>query len=312
MTSRSERMPPAGAFWENLAADHAAQLSEHGLDVFKRRQALRYFTWRWRADQLTHSEQLRFLLTHARAHDWLEALGRSDLSDEAWHDVDWPVAERYLYSAATRLLWRFAERQPGTSDALGLIEPELGAPFPVQLSGRLISQDLANSALEAAALSHGHVAPRAQHILEIGAGYGRSAYVHLSLNPDTSYTIVDIEPALSISRWYLTTLFGPGRVTFLAPADLAALEPRSFDLTLSISSLSELSPPLIGWYLNQIGRVTRGGLVYLKQWTTWWNPVDRVRVRFQDYPIPVGWQRLVTGPCPVQTSFTQALWQVPG
>ena len=54
-----------------------------------------------------------------------------------------------------------------------------------------------------------------RHVLEIGAGYGRMAYVVLSLFENCRYAIVDIQPALTISRWYLSQLFEPDRLEFL-------------------------------------------------------------------------------------------------
>ena len=93
---------------------------------------------------------------------------------------------------------------------LALDEPSLGAPFPIRWRGRLITQDLANTALEVASVRELLAGRSPRHVIEIGAGYGRTAHAILSIYPEASYTVVDIEPALQISRWYLTSLF-PGR-----------------------------------------------------------------------------------------------------
>ncbi len=58
----------------------------------------------------------------------------------------------------------------------------------------------------------------ARSILEVGAGYGRTAYALLNLYPHATYTIVDIEPAILISRWYLTQLFPDRDLRFMSPA----------------------------------------------------------------------------------------------
>jgi len=97
-----------------------------------------------------------------------------------------------------------------------LPEPALGQPLPVTWRGRLISQDLANTALEVAAIGRALAGRKPRSILELGAGYGRTAYALLSLFPEATYTIVDIEPALTISRWYLSELFGADRLRFLS------------------------------------------------------------------------------------------------
>ena len=86
---------------------------------------------------------------------------------------------------------------------MALEEPDLGSPLPVRLGGRLISQDLANSALEVEAITRALGDRRPARILEVGGGYGRSAFALLNKFPDARSTIVDIEPAASIARWYL-------------------------------------------------------------------------------------------------------------
>jgi putative sugar O-methyltransferase len=299
-------------FWKELQAEHTQALQDHGLEAIKRQQALRYFTWRWSWRNLRRSEQFRFLLSHARPLELMKAFAtRSDLTDASWAGVPWSRADRRLYCAATRLIWQYAERATSGHSALRLAEPLLGSPLPVFHGGRLISQDLANSALELSAMERGGVeAPR--HVLEIGAGYGRTAYAVLSLFEDCHYTIVDIEPALTISKWYLRQLFDPGRLSFLSAEEVDAVPPGSVDLAISISTLSEMTPETRDDYLAFLDQVTAGGRVYLKQWKNWHNPVDDLDVNFDDFAIPARWVPLMREPSPVQTHFVQALWRNPG
>jgi hypothetical protein len=148
--------------------------------------------------------------------------------------------------------------------------------------------------------------------MEIGGGYGRTAYALLSVFPQATYTIIDIEPALSISRWYLEKLFPGRRLTFVPAEDAANLR-REFDLALSISSLQEMRVDQIAGYLRLLDGVVRpDGVVYLKQWDEWRNPDDEVTLRFADYPIPARWRRSFLRKCPVQTRFLQGAWILPG
>jgi putative sugar O-methyltransferase len=302
---------PAGIsqFWQELQTEHARTLREQGPQAVKRQQALRYFTWRWSWRGLRRSEQFRFLLRHSTPADLLRAIGsKSDVDDSSWEGVPWSRSDRRLYCAATRLLWRYAERVTAGHPALRLPEPLIGSPLPVRLGGRLISQDLANSALELSAMERGGVgAP--SHVLEIGAGYGRTAYVFLSLYQKCHYTIIDIEPALSLSRWYLSQLFAVDRLTFLTPEQREKVPPASVDLAVSISTLSEMTPGTRDGYLAFLDEVSAGGLIYLKQWMSWHNPVDNLEVRFDDFAIPEGWTPVLREPCPVQTRFVQAMWR---
>lgn len=292
-------------FWQQLAQEHARSLESHGFDQVKRHQALRYFTWQWRWRSLRQSEQMRFLLSHSSPGDLLRsAFAPIELSDEAWEGVSWTRADRWLYAYATRLLWQYA-RKHDAAGVVALPEPTLGTPLPVRLDGRLISQDLANSALEVDFLVRALAGAPIRSVLEVGAGYGRTAYVILSLFPDVTYTIVDIEPAISISRWYLTQLFPAARLRFVRPDEIATIEP--VDLALSISSLQEITHAQLEEYLKLFDRVA--AWVYLKQWIAWYNPVDRITMRFDDYPIPGSWQLAARGVAPVQTKFVQAVWR---
>jgi putative sugar O-methyltransferase len=296
-------------FWEELGASHRRQLDEHGFASVKRRQALRYFNWRWQLGALRRSEQFRFLLTHTSPRQWLAAASApTDLGDAAWAGVPWARSDRWLYAFAVRLLWEYAR----TRDSLGVLdlpEPTLGGPLPVQWRERLISQDLANSALEAEAIGRALAGRKPTNILEVGAGYGRTAYTLLNLYPEARYTIVDIEPALSISRWYLSQLFPADRLRFLTPEQAQA--EGGFDLVVSVSSLHEMTREQIGGYIGLFDRVAAGGVVYLKQWQEWHNPADDVTVRFTEYPIPAHWRKLFEEAAPVQTRFQQAAWALP-
>jgi putative sugar O-methyltransferase len=298
-------------FWATLGSQHAAELHEHGFDQIKRRQALRYFTWQWQLERLRRSEQLRFLLARTSIRQWMRCAGsKMDLAPALWRGVNWSRTERWIYTAVVRLLWEYASAR-GSQRVLELQEPPIGDPLPVYWQGRLISQDLANGALEAAAIERAVSGrPHPRSIFEIGAGYGRTAYVLLHLFPEATYTICDIEPALSISRWYLTHLFPAERLRFLSPAEAVELRSGSLDLAVSISSLHEMTKDQIASYVSLLDRVTTGGVVYLKQWVSWSNPVDHITTRFSEYPIPVRWQTIFNERAPVQTNFQQAAWFV--
>jgi hypothetical protein len=63
-------------------------------------------------------------------------------------------------------------------------------------------------------------------------------------------------------------------------------------------------------YLRLFDRVAAGGVVFVKQWRRWTNPVDGVTLAFDRYPIPPGWRLLLDEPSPVQTGFQQAAWRL--
>ena len=309
---KAEEVTGQGQFWKALGAEHAEALEAHGFDAVKRVQALRYFTWRWGARRALLGHQGRYVLTHTKPATWLRAaLSPVNLSPDAWAPASWSRGERWLYAVATRLIWEIARRY-GSRRTLDLAEPMLGSPFPIRWRGRLISQDLANTALEMASIEEALAGSRPEHVLEIGAGYGRTAHAILSIYPEAAYTIVDIRPAIDISRWYLTTLFPDRDLTFIDGTDPGA-SPRPFDLAVSISSLQEMTREVVDRYLHMLDRDARSGaVVYLKQWFRWWNAVDEIEQTIDDYEFSPRWRRLFRRRARIQTAFAEVAFQAAG
>lgn len=296
-------------FWQELAASHAEQLSTYGLGEIKRQQALRYFTWQWRWAQRKSSEQLRYLLDNTSTRAKVEAaLTFQPLGTALWRGPEWSLRDRWFYAFATRLIWDVALRE-GDRAVLALGEPSLGNPPPVLRRGAVVSQDLANSALEVAAIRRALGGREPTSILEIGGGYGRTAYGLLGAFPDARYTIVDIQPARSLSAWYLSTLY-PGRdITFLSPEEATPDRLGRVDLAISISSLQEMIPDQVSSYLKLFDDTVQG-VVFLKQWQRWTNPVDGVVLDLDHYPVPNSWRQLFKAPAAVQTAFVEVAWRV--
>ncbi len=306
-------MTPAreSLFWRKLSEAHQSDLDAFGFSQIKRRQAFRYFNWNWQWRTLRESEQMRFLLRHTSRVALARCLLARPVRDaRLWEGAPLGRRDRWLYTWSVRLLHGYA-RAHGDPDVLRLEEPALGSPLPVFLGGRLISQDLANTSLELATLRRALGARRPRSVLEIGAGYGRTAFALLHLYPEASYTIVDIPPALDISRWYLGSLFPGRRLAFVHADDSESLRDGSFDLAVSISSLQEMLPAEIERYLRLVDRTTSPGTVYLKQRTEWHNPDDGIVARFDAYPFPARWRLLERRSAPVQTSFTEAAFAIP-
>jgi hypothetical protein len=299
-------------FWRELADEHAELLERHGYGEMKRKQALRYFTWQWRWRQMFKSEQFRFLLRETPKPElaWVVVTPQS-VSSGLWRGLPWGVADRWLYALATRLLWLYAAKH-GDREVLALGEPSLGNPPPVFWRGSIVSQDLANCSLEAEAIRRAVDGKAPTSILEIGGGYGRTAYSLLGIFPEASYTIIDIEPALSISRFYLTSLYPDRDITWVDAGQLETLTATP-DLAVAISSLHEMTPEQVATYLTLLDTIVpAGGTVFLKQWERWHNPSDDVVMTFDDYPVPTSWTTKFRETAPVQTKFLQAAWRVGG
>jgi len=101
------------------------------------------------------------------------------------------------------------------------------------------------------------------HVLEIGAGFGRTAQALIKLVRNIErYTIVDIPEVLSLSCRYLEKVLSEqefSKLSFINAFDLRA-DDRQFgplDLVINIDSFQEMTQETITFYLERIVRKAR-------------------------------------------------------
>jgi putative sugar O-methyltransferase len=200
--------------WQDLGPAFEA-LVEHGLDQFKRTVNLQYSSGCSPASSAISSLRVRAWLAHP---DRDVFPGRFDASSGSPTGRARALnrAAAWVYRAYVSMLASVLSRH----DELGLLdgrvqEPRIGNPLIVRYRGVELSQDLCNSVHEFYRVV-GHLpagAGRAPRVAELGAGYGRLAFVFLKAMPEVRYCIIDIPPALCLAQWYLTTVL-PGVAAF--------------------------------------------------------------------------------------------------
>ena len=308
-------------FWIELNRRNLDQLKAFGFENFKQTLALNYFTWLVGEKD----EQVKFL----RAN--LDAATAASLAAQAQPATPHKLltAEQSRdYNLLTLMLWEYAVRQDSSRLLETLEEPRIGNPPEIVRQNRLISQDLANSFLEYQAIMQSGLDPaQLRTIWELGAGYGRTAFVFLKLLPHARYIVVDIPPALYVAERYLSAVFPQKRIfrfrpfgryeeiraefeqaelAFLLPQQALLLPDKMADLFVSISSLHEMRPERIEYYFGLVDRLTQA-YMYIKQWKTTRVPFEDVEVRESDYPFRAHWSRVFQRECRVQTYFFEAL-----
>ncbi len=305
-------------YWERLNAEHLRALAGDGYRHFKRTLNDSYFQFGF------YAFPSALPLLFAR---WLR---RPDLR---------VLAARHAAAAGVRFerllavsvaLYAHALAQGPHGELLSTVpEPALGDPIVVRYGSRAVTQDLCHSLEEFRSVRvalDGRI-PLGR-IGEIGAGYGRLAYLTLRADPDVRYTIADIPPALYVAQRYLTGVLPEepvfrfrrfaayaevagemerARLVFLEPQQLALLPEGHFDLVQTISTLHEMRPDQIANFITLVDRTCRGAF-YLKQWLRWRNPVDGVEIGVHDYRMPSRWQRVFERRPLVPRSFFEALY----
>jgi putative sugar O-methyltransferase len=325
-------------FWQNLAAEHAAYLAPNKLTRFKRSINNTYMQW---LPGSFEDQRLKLPLENFRAHPSMvpvqiaaEVPPQPELAVEVvgyngFAPFRNPDYLRF-YAFYTGLIWHLMARHASDDLYRHLEEPALGAPILLRHEGRAISQDLAHSLMEyyrVKELVRQVCMPVQPTYLELGAGYGRLAYVFLSAQY-CRYVIVDIPPTILVARWYLTQLF-PGRrvfgyrgfrdfaeirkemeaadIVFLSPNQLALLPDGYFDVAMSISSLHEMNLEQIHRYKALIAAKTARA-VYFKQWTRWQNPEDGLDLKTADYAMPRPWRLILNTTDLANCEFTELGW----
>lgn len=320
---RAELLP--SKMWQALNHKNLQQLVDSGYDNFKRTLARNYFTW------IVHplNPQVRFLMRMAGFSQTISIAIRAVFSPR--HEL---LKRRHsiYYNLLTELLWAFVENHAAGRHLEFLTEPLEGNPPLVTRKGRLISQDLANSVLEYEGILHQDIDRREiRTIMELGPGYGRTAYVFLALQANCRYILVDIPPALYVAQRYLSNVFAERRIfgfrafdkfadvredyenaeiIFLTPNQLELLPDNSVDLFINISSLHEMRMDQIRFYFTLINRLTRK-YFYFKQWKTTTVPLENEKVSEADYPVGDDWKLIYRRQCEVQSKFFEALYEMP-
>lgn len=315
-------------FWADLNARNRSQIAEAGFEHFKRTVNQNYFNWslgprdrQWRTlvlDWIRHPS-VAPLTARTDAPGGLQAALREGERYASGR-------RRWLYGIFVALLWDRARRDSEVLERLQ--EPALGDPLTVRHRSRSVSQDLANSALEHAAIAE-HVDLAGETVIELGGGYGRLAWLLLEAQPDLRLISVDIPPALAIAQEYLTRLhpslpafrfrhfdawddvaseISAARLVFLTPNQLDMAPPLGARLFVNVSSLHEMTRDQIAHYIATVGRNAR--FFYTKQWRRWRNPLDGIEVSHDDYPVPASWGVVFDRPAPVQRAFFEALYEV--
>lgn len=325
-------------FWTGLASEHLAQLTDTRLLSFKRTINNCYMQW-----LPGYFDDPRMKLPLAAFHERpsmtpveVAASAEADpalATEVVGYGGFMPFANPdYLqfYAFYTGLVWHLMTLHSVDGLYTRLEEPKLGRPIPLSTKGQAISQDLAQSLLEYSRVKHFTAPlplPKRPTYLELGAGYGRLAYAMLSGWP-CRYIIVDIPPTILVAKWYLPRVlphlkvfgyraftnfeevqdeFESADLIFLSPNQLALLPDGFVDVSISISSLHEMSVEQSARYRTLLQAKTTHA-IYFKQWIKWRNPADDIEVGAADYQLAAPWKKVLESTDLANHEFIELGW----
>jgi hypothetical protein len=180
---------------------------------------------------------------------------------KGWNNFRRTIATRYFtdprYSEEDiQIAYKFLSSHEVRMDETDFLE---GNPVHITVDGKILTQDLLSSSAELHSMEQHINFANVKTFVEIGGGYGRMAILLLQRYPHIQYTIVDVPPAIDVSRKFLQGKFD---VKFSPPEALEHIE--NVDVYYTSSVLSELDFDKVNYYFDRIGKTAK--YFYLKDW----------------------------------------------
>ena len=320
-------------YWKNIGAKTYQMLVDTGLENLKRTVATNYFTWM--IFYMNDPQFRNVVLKWFRYCPNLKALffrfegDRLVQTASQEHPVALTASEARRYGMFVSMLWDIGRMLDSQGLLEKVCEPELGNPLRIFRDGKLISQDLVNSALELTQILNCPLNGSGNlRIAEFGAGYGRLAHLFHATQKG-QYFIFDIPPALNVSQWYLSKLFpekqifrfrpfsdweeiadevAASEIAFFTSNQLSVFPTGYFNVLTSISTLPEMSDSQVRRFLPIFGRVAQD-YIYLKQWSSWKNPLDGTNLSVDSYYFGENWQLQQRFTDPINPLFFNGIWK---
>lgn len=164
------------------------------------------------------------------------------------------------------------------------------------------------------------------NILEVGAGYGRTANMILSLKENVKYVIADLSPTIFFSYKLISKYFKDKKIKlcfeinsinemenalnnydilFIFPHQLKYFDKKIFDVTLSIGNLCEMEKKQIQYYMNEYERISK--FLYFKVWEISGLPYSFNQYysvhNKKDYEIKDSWIEHFKEPCSMPSNI---------
>lgn len=310
-------------FWESLGEKHKLLIKEHGFGKFKKTINFEYHQWEVLS---LRDPKIRSLIGQLlKSGNLPNGMVRAKIDPEGVAGIE--QIRPSAYAAFMGLLWQYAllKDQLGCLDLCS--EPMLGEPLPVTYQGKLISQDLATSSLELNRIAKHVDMSKLKKVAEIGAGYGRLAYLVMIRFPWLEYSIFDVPPALAISQNYLASTLGEdavdlfredvgvaednsprnSKVKAFLPHQMKLFPDNYFDLVINISSFDEMPREQIENYFALIDRKC-GGWIYLKGHAK--APGSFSGGGIAQFPYPPTWKLIYQGRDPFSPNFVERIYSL--
>jgi len=117
------------------------------------------------------------------------------------------------------------------------------------------------------------------------------------------YTMCDVEPALSVAKWYLPKVVDHCDIEFVKPDALKG----KFDLVIACNCLHEMPPEQLHHYFNYVNDNAK--YFYFTCWNDTTMPVDGIRWQRDDYPVKDKWTKIFNDQY-IKQDYFKALYKI--
>lgn len=313
-------------YWWFLAKRNIEQIQNEGYENFKQTVARNYYTWVGGDGELLMSEVFKNMEGILNAADSLNVNAKEIFRLHS----HFSTKESIDFNINTILFYLYVQKMSADGNSL-IEEPVEGNPPGIYIKNKLITQDLLNSFLDYKSISSCCDLQEAKCVLELGAGYGRTAYYLIHKHPHLSYLVVDIPPALYIAQRYLTEQFPEKGVIkfnkdldrdelkrairekaiiFLTPDQLQLLDTKEVDLFVAIDNLHAMSVQQVEDYFEQINRIAK--LLYFTYWPGMGIPFDDFSYDSSKWPVRTAWKIIHESRTQIPSCYVNICYQING
>jgi|TARA_R110000824_G_scaffold6775_6_gene31314 putative sugar O-methyltransferase len=140
-------------------------------------------------------------------------------------------------------------------------------------------------------------------VTEIGAGYGRTLHAILKKYPHLKCDIIDIEPAMNVSKHYLKETLPSANITWNFPEQIDKL--TDVDLVYCISGFCEMPMDIVKIYFDYVNKNSK--YFYFKHDRQCGHYPERNKSM---YPIREHWEQIFSSNCPITPRFYEELYSL--
>ena len=303
-------------YWNALAQQHLKNLAAYGIENFKQTiEAKNYFgEGNTRLLRPILNEEIKIKISDEEINRKYEYLNEKSSKE---------------YNKFTLILLNYLIKKDLIKYLSIINEDDFGNPIYINFNNRKHSFSSLNSIIEIDLINKNLDINLISHILEIGAGSGRTCSSFIKMNNNMKYTICDIPPTLFIAQRNIEKIFPNKKIfkfrdfnnyskikeefeqsdiKFLMSDQLKYLPNKIFDLSIAIDCLHEMNKKQVEEYFDEFDRLSSN--LFFKCQNIQWAEFDNFKFTIDNYPIKENWKKILHKKCFIPNDYFDAIYKI--